>query len=86
MIAWCEAATVAAISAELEDGSTSVGTSVHVEHLAPTRVGADVSATAKLETVAGRSLTFGVTVREGDKVIATGTIARAIVNVERFLS
>ena len=46
LLAWCEAATCAAIDPSLPDGSTSVGTRVELEHRAASTVGAEVRVTA----------------------------------------
>lgn len=83
VIAWLEAATCAAL--ELEEGQTSVGTEVAVRHLAPSVVGAVVTATAELTDRAGRVVTFAVHATDGDTRVAEGTITRAVVDRTRFL-
>ncbi len=85
VLALAEAATVAALAEALDTGSTSVGTSVTLRHLAATAVGASVVAHATLtETVGGR-LFFSVAVHEGDRVVADGQVERVVVERERFL-
>jgi fluoroacetyl-CoA thioesterase len=84
VLALLEAATVAAVAAALEPGATTVGSRVEVEHLAPTRPGAAVRAEATLTELAGRRLTFTATLTEGDRVVARGTIRRALVDRARF--
>jgi predicted thioesterase len=90
LIAWLEAATVAALAEALPAGSTSVGTRVEVEHLAPSAVGAGVRLTASLAHVDGRLLRFEVAAEEdragGQVVVATGRVTRVVVDRERFLS
>ena len=86
LVAWCEAATVQAIASELDAGATTVGTRVEIDHLAATAVGATVVAAASLQSVDRRRLTFAVTAHEGDKLIAEGTIARVVVDRERFVA
>jgi len=86
LVAWCEAATVAAISAAIDPTQTTVGTNVNIDHLAPTRVGGEISATATLDAIDGRRLTFSVTALEGDNPIGSGTITRALVDIERFMA
>src|SRR5919197_411590 len=56
LLALAEAATVAAVQDHLEPGTTSVGTSVVLEHTAASPVGAEVVALAQLAEVvrAGR--------------------------------
>jgi len=85
LVALCEEATVAAIGPHLEDGHTSVGARVEFDHLAPSGLGAEVRARAGIVDVDGRLVTFAVTVTEGERTVARGTIIRAVVDRERFL-
>ncbi len=85
-LALAEEATVAAVAAALPAGRTTVGTRVEVQHRAPTPPGREVEATAILVGVDGRKLTFDVTVREGDDVIATAVVERVMVDRDRFLA
>ncbi|HZC74221.1 MAG TPA: hotdog domain-containing protein [Jatrophihabitans sp.] len=85
LLAWAEAATVAALDGHLAAGSTSVGSYVAVEHRAASAVGASVTVDAELVAVEGRQLRFAVRVDEGDRLVAAGEIVRVIVDRERFL-
>ncbi len=53
LLAWCEAATCAALAPVLSDGETSVGTRVTLEHLVPSAVGAALVVTASVVTSTG---------------------------------
>jgi fluoroacetyl-CoA thioesterase len=87
LLAWCEAATCAAIDPTLPAGSTSVGTRVELEHHAGSAVGQEVEVTASTTYVDGRLHRFTVAARNvGGKVIGTGEITRVVVDAERFLS
>lgn len=87
LLAWCEAATCAAIDPTLPTGSTSVGTRVELEHHAASAVGQEVEVTASTTYVDGRLHRFTVAARNvGGKVIGTGEITRVVVDAERFLS
>lgn len=86
VVALAEAATVAATASHLPAGTTTVGTRVELDHLAPTPLGRTVTAAAELTEESGRRLRFAVTVREGEKTIATGVVERVIVDRERFLA
>ena len=87
LLAWCEAATCAALEPTLPDGSTSVGTRVELEHLAASAVGQEVEVTASASSVDGRLHRFTVAARNvGGKVVGTGEITRVVVDAERFLS
>ena len=87
VVAWLEAATCAALDddAGLVEGETSVGTEVAVRHLAPSVVGAVVTATAEVTDRSGRVVTFSVHATDGDTRVAEGTITRAVVDRARFL-
>ncbi len=84
-LALAEAATVAATAGALEPGLTTVGTRVELEHLAPTPVGRTVRAVATLLSVDGRTLTFEVTVHDGDTLAAQGRVQRVIVDRQTFV-
>jgi fluoroacetyl-CoA thioesterase len=85
LLALCEEAAVTAVAPFLDEGETTVGTHVELEHLAPSAVGAGVEAAAVLEEAKGRALAFAVTVREGDRLVARGTLRRVVVDRLRFL-
>ena len=87
LLAWCEAATCAAIDPTLPAGSTSVGTRVELEHVAASAVGQEVEVTATASYVDGRLHRFSVLARNvGGKVVGTGEITRVVVDGERFMS
>ncbi len=87
LLAWCEAATCAAVEAELGEGETSVGTRVTLEHLAASPVGATVAVTARTVHTDGRLRRFAVSARHGDgKLVGSGEITRVVVDGERFLA
>jgi fluoroacetyl-CoA thioesterase len=84
LLAWCEAATCAAL--DLPGGSTSVGTRVSLEHLAASPVGATVVVTASVAYADGRLLRFAVEARMGEALVGSGEITRVVVDAERFMS
>jgi predicted thioesterase len=98
LLALAEAATVAAVAGHLPAGRTSVGTRVELDHLAATPVGVRVRVRAELAAVDGRTLRFGISASAtaattgtdgtdgADAVIARGTVTRAVVDRDRFLS
>jgi predicted thioesterase len=85
IIALLEQAAVAAVAADLADGTTSVGTHITVDHVAASFVGARVEATAEVVEVDGRSVVFRLSAQDGDRTIATGSHMRVIVDRSRFL-
>lgn len=88
LLAWCEAATCAAIDPTLDPASTSVGTRMSLEHLAASPVGAEVEVMASSSYVDGRLVRFAVTARhvEDAQLVGTAEITRVVVDAERFLS
>jgi fluoroacetyl-CoA thioesterase len=86
LLAWCEAATCAAVEPCLAPGQTTVGTRVSVEHLAPSAVGAVVRVSAGTTHVDGRLVRFSVAVRQDGKLIGSGEVTRVVVDEEKFLS
>ncbi len=91
LLAWCEAATCAAIDPTLEEGSTSVGSRISLEHTGASPVGQDVEVSASEVYADGRLHRFTVAARHvggpGDgKVVGTGEVTRVVVDAERFLS
>lgn len=85
LVAWLEAATCEALHLNPEE--TSVGTAIHVNHLAPSAVGELVTVSASVAAEDGRAVHFDVAAHDshGTK-IATGSISRAIVDRTRFLA
>jgi predicted thioesterase len=86
ILALVEEATVAAVASALDGASTTVGTHVELDHLAPTLVGATVIAEAMLVEVSGRRLTFEVSVANDTVVAARGRVERVVVDRDGFLA
>lgn len=86
LLAWCEAATCAAVAPTLGEGRTSVGTRVSLEHLAASPVGSQVEVAAASTHVDGRLVRFAVSARSGGRLVGSGEVTRVVVDVERFLS
>lgn len=85
VLALVEAAAVAAVADALEPETTSVGTSVELDHLAPTPIGSTVTATAALAEVDGHRLRFRFEVTDAAGPVARGEHVRVIVDRDRFL-
>ena len=87
IVAWAEAACVAALAGSATDEeTTTVGTSVHLDHVGACGVGSAVRVRAELTAHEGRVLRFAVTVDDAsDRVLAKGEFTRAIVYRGRFL-
>ncbi len=85
VLALVERAAVAAVSEALEEGTTTVGAHVELDHTTPTPLGAKVMATATLTAVEGRKLRFAFAVTDPGGPIARGTHLRFVVDRKRFL-
>jgi fluoroacetyl-CoA thioesterase len=86
LLAWCEAATCAAVEPCLAEGQTTVGTRVSLEHLAPSPVGAVLRLSAGTTHVDGRLVRFSVAARQAGKLVASAEVTRVLVDAERFMS
>jgi fluoroacetyl-CoA thioesterase len=88
LLAWCEAATCAAVADALTEGQTSVGSRISFEHLAASTVGQRLSVRATLGYVDGRLLRFEVVAShtDDDKVVGHGEVTRVVVDRDRFMS
>jgi fluoroacetyl-CoA thioesterase len=85
VLALSERASVAAVAGALEEGATTVGARVELEHLKATPVGATVQVEAVLERVDGRRLEFAVRVVDGERTVARGWVIRVVVDRAAFL-
>jgi fluoroacetyl-CoA thioesterase len=65
----------------LVSDEATVGTAVHIDHLAGARPGDTVDVFAQLVTVRGRRLVFRVEARNGRTMIARGLHERAVVQL-----
>jgi fluoroacetyl-CoA thioesterase len=85
LVGLVERCCIELLADELDASQGSVGTYVEIEHLAPTPFGFEVSVSARVSAVEGRSVTFDVTARDGRDDIARVTHKRALINVPKFL-
>ena len=84
MINLFEAAALAACEHLLPEGHQSLGTVLHVRHIAATPVGMRVVALAEVTKVEGRNITFRLEARDEKDLIGDGTHERVVVNVAKF--
>lgn len=86
LVAWCEAATVAAATDGLLAEQTTVGINVSIDHLAATAVGGSVNVSASVSIVDGRQVTFDVNATDDHGPVGQGTVTRVVVDRERFMA
>jgi len=86
LLAWLEAATCAALAAELPAGRTSVGSRVHLEHTTASGLGEEVTVSAVLQHRDGRLVRFDVLAEDSrGRVVGRAEVTRVVVEVDRFL-
>ncbi len=85
MIRLMETAAFHALQPYCEGDEITVGTSINIEHVAASGIGARVKAEAALESFDGRFCTLRVTARADGREIGRGTVGRAAVSVSKFL-
>ena len=86
MCALMENAAMMAVATKLEEGQTTVGTALNIEHSRATKVGDIITATAVLTEVNGRELKFNIAARDEKGIIGEGTHTRFIVDREKFMA
>jgi predicted thioesterase len=86
MIALMEIAAARVLQPLLEPGELSVGVIVNVTHLAPTPLGAKVTATARYTRREGKLFHFEVSVADSGGEVGRGSHKRAIVSSEQLQS
>lgn len=68
----------------LEEGEVTLGTSVELNHLAPSPLGQEITCTARLVRVDGVNLSFAIEAHDRVEIIAKGFHTRAVIQKERF--
>ncbi len=70
----------------LNEGCTTVGSHLDLNHLKPTGIGSKVDCSSVLETVDGRRLVFTITARDETGEIGMASHERYVINTEKFLA
>jgi fluoroacetyl-CoA thioesterase len=87
LITWCENAAFQVCSQQIDPGHTTVGTTVKIEHVKGSPVGAEVTVLCAEPINDGRRLVCHVVVKDSEgEEIARGEVHRAVVEPDRFLS
>lgn len=84
MVALVEETAWRSVVPYLEEGQTTVGTNVNVNHVSPTPLGMKVFCETELIEAEGRKLKFKVNVHDEKGLIGEGTHERFIVDADRF--
>ncbi len=86
MVALMENAAMTAVAPHLPEGSTTVGALMNTTHIKPSKVDAQIIATAELTSVEGRKLTFRVSASDEVGVIGEGEHIRYVVDRAKFMA
>jgi len=73
-----------AIAPFLQLDERSVGVEIELRHLAPSPLGAIVTATARVIGGGGRYVDFQIEARDGHELLARGVHKRAVIRTESF--
>ena len=84
LIALMENASVKALNHNIDEGFSTVGININVNHIAATPVGMKITVKSKLTRVEGKKLYFDVEAYDENKKIGEGKHIRYIVNINRF--
>ena len=72
--------------ASLNEGETTVGISINVQHLKASAIGEKISCEAHITAIDGRKISFEITAtNDKDEIIGTATHERFVVNAEKFM-
>ena len=86
MIALIEKTVAESVKPHLEEGTTSVGTKLDVDHVAATPIGMKVRCESELVEIDGRKLVFNVEAYDEAGLIGKGRHERFIVQSEKFMA
>lgn len=86
MIALIEGCCAESVEDNLPEGVTSVGTNVHIDHVAASPLGASILCKSKLVAIDGRRLDFEVEVYDNAGLIGKGTHTRFTVDADKFVT
>lgn len=82
---YMENTCVSLLENRLLKGLTTVGYHIEIKHLAPSKIGDEITINAKLVNTNGRKLIFELIAKEKEKVIGKATHKRMIVEEKDFL-
>lgn len=85
MVALMEQAASELCDKYIEEGLSTVGTALNIQHLAPTAVGAKVRAVATVTDYDGRKICFDVEAYDEAGLIGKGTHERFTIKIDKFM-
>lgn len=85
MVAIMEQAASELCDKYTEEGISTVGTALNIQHLAATAVGAEVKVVATVTSCDGRKVTFDVEAYDNAGLIGKGTHERFSIKIDKFM-
>lgn len=85
MVALMEKAASQSVKSYINDGESTVGTLMNIEHISATPLGMVVKAESTLLEIEGRKLVFEVKAFDECGLIGKGRHERFIINAEKFM-
>lgn len=85
MIALIEETAWKSVQQYLEEGQSTVGSSLDIKHISPTPLGNSVCCTTELIEIDGKKLVFKAEVVDNKSVIGTGLHTRYIIDNKKFM-
>ncbi|MBE6824852.1 MAG: thioesterase [Ruminococcaceae bacterium] len=85
MVALMEQTAAESVQGLLDEGVTSVGTKINVEHLAADPVGIEVTCESELTQVDNRRLVFDIVVSDKHGVVGKATHERFLIKADSFM-
>ncbi len=86
MVALMEQTASESINPYLDEGITSVGTKINVDHLAADPIGIEVTCESELVEVDGRKLCFDITVSDKHGIVGKAYHERFLIKSESFMA
>lgn len=86
MVALMEQTAAESVQSLLDDGVTSVGTKINVEHLAADPIGIEVTCESILTEVDGRKLCFDIVVSDKHGIVGKAYHERFLIKSESFMN
>ncbi len=85
MILLLESTCAQSVAPELEEGMTTVGTKLDIEHVSATPIGMEVTCESELTLIDRRRLVFKVEIYDKAGIVGRGTHERFIVASNKFM-
>lgn len=85
MIALMEKTSMLSVEKELDEGCSTVGTKLEIEHVSATALGKEITCESELIEIDRRRLVFSVTAYDNAGVIGKGKHERFIIDCAKFM-